>query len=192
MDQALILYILLLGLVSLQRLWELRKSSRNEKALLSRGGRVLSDGHYGWMKLLHGSWLGACLIESYFVAVPPPMWLVIPALVILAAGQILRILAIQTLGERWTTRIVVLPGHPPVQKGIYNKIRHPNYLGVILEITSLPLVYGCFVTAIVYSLANALLLKVRISAEEQALSEFCQYQDGFKDLSAFVPRNTRS
>lgn len=189
MDSVFFLYALLLLTVGLQRLWELRKSSRNEKALLERGGRVLSDGHYKWMKLLHSTWLGACFIEAYMLHAAPTLWLTVPALFFLVAGQVLRLLAIQTLADRWTTRIVVLPGHPPVQKGIYNWIRHPNYLGVILEVASLPLVYGCIFTAVAYSIANLLLLKVRIGAEESALSEFCRYQDDFQNLHAFVPRN---
>lgn len=185
----LVLFCGLLFLVSLQRLWELRKSARNEAALLEQGGRVLSDGHYVWMKLLHGSWLVACLVEAVWRADPPSLWLTVPMIVILCVGQILRLLAIQTLGGRWTTRIVVLPGHPPVQRGIYTKIKHPNYLGVILEIASLPLVYGCFYTALFYTVANLVLLKVRIAAEEEALSEFCQYQDQFKDLNKFIPQS---
>ena len=186
----LLAYIGLVFLISLQRLWELRKSARNEAALLEQGGRVLSDGHYIWMKLLHTSWLFACLGEAFWRAEPPNIWLAVPMLALLGAGQVLRILAIQTLGGRWTTRIVVLPGHPPVQRGIYTKIKHPNYLGVILEIASLPLVFGCVFTAVFYSIANLILLKVRIAAEEAALSEFCQYQDKFKDLNKFVPHST--
>jgi methyltransferase len=86
-------------------------------------------------------------------------------------AQALRIAAIVALGERWNVRIVVLPGEPPVRRGIYRWLRHPNYLAVVLEFLSAPLLFGAWVTMIAASLLNAVLLAVRVPAEERALED---------------------
>jgi methyltransferase len=89
----------------------------------------------------------------------------------LAAGQTLRYLAIRTLAECWSTRIYVVPDAPLIKHGIYRFVRHPNYLGVILEIASVPLLHAAYGTAVVFSLANLIILRHRIRLEELALDE---------------------
>ena len=100
----------------------------------------------------------------------PPVGLSVAAFMCLLMGQVLRLTAMNTLGARWTTRIIVLPKVDVVAGGIFKYIRHPNYLGVILEIAALPLVFGCWRTTLGFTVANGALLWVRIQAEEEALS----------------------
>ncbi len=100
-------------------------------------------------------------------------------------AQALRYWAIATLGWRWNTRIVVVPGTAPVTAGPYRWVRHPNYVAVIAEMIALPLVHGAWLTALVFSVGNALLLRVRIRAEEQALGE--PWQHAFAGRPRFVP-----
>lgn len=164
------LYLALVVAVAVQRLWETGRSKRNVAALLARGAEEHGAGHFPVMVALHGSWLVACAAEAWFaVPEPPPTVLWVGALIVLAVGQALRLLAMRALGERWTARVIVLPGAPLVEHGLFRWIRHPNYVGVILEIAALPLVYGAWRGALAFSIANALLLRHRIAVEEEAL-----------------------
>jgi methyltransferase len=99
----------------------------------------------------------------------------------------LRYWAISTLGDRWTTRIFVVPGEPPVVGGPYRYLRHPNYLAVIAEVAALPLVHTAWLTAGLGSLANALVLRARIRAEEAALSQASDYLEKLGGRPRFVP-----
>jgi len=122
------------------------------------------------MKILHGSWFFATLLEIIFLRRRPRPPLVVIAALVFTIGQSLRYAAIRTLAERWTARVVTVPGARPVSRGIYCHVRHPNYLGVALEIAAFPLLHSAGWTALVYSVANLLLLRARIHAEEQALA----------------------
>ena len=191
METAQLVYLALVAAVAAQRVWELRISARHTAALLKRGGREVASSHYPVMAALHTTWLFACAAESFWAS--PPSYLVAGlGLALLIAGQTLRILAIKTLGERWTTRIIVLREGDPVVGGIFKYVRHPNYLGVIIEIAALPLIFGCWYTAVLFSLANGALLTVRIRAEEQALQEAYDYQAHFADTKRFMPGGQRS
>ncbi|HCP47500.1 MAG TPA: hypothetical protein DIU15_15775 [Deltaproteobacteria bacterium] len=171
MSIGLTAYFFLVACVAAQRLLELRIASNNTEALLSRGAREFESRHYIVMKVLHTTWLVACVAEASWRGVPPAMSFSVYAGLFFAIGQILRVAAMTELGPRWTTRIIVLPEAPPVAGGIYRFIKHPNYLGVILEIAALPLVFGSWFTATIFSIANlALLLGARIPAEEEALT----------------------
>lgn len=164
---------MLVTLVALQRLVELWWSHRNEKALLALGGLRCAPKHFTWMKLIHASWLIAMVIEVWVFNRPfYPTWGTICFLLFMV-GQIVRILAIATLGQRWTASIVVLPGKKLVSHGIYRFIKHPNYIGVILEIAFLPLVHGAVISSLIFSLLNLVILKIRISNEEHALRAHC-------------------
>lgn len=161
----------LVGLLALQRLFELRLSARNESIIRARGGREHAAWQAGAMKVLHGSWFIAMLLEVYTLRRPFLPGVSLPALLTLIVGQSLRYAAIRSLDWRWTVKVMTLPGLPRVQKGIYRYLRHPNYLGVILEIFAVPLLHSASVTAILFSLANLLLLRARIRTEDQALHE---------------------
>jgi len=155
--------VAVLGFVTLQRLAELALSQRNTKTLLARGAYEVAPGHYPFLVLLHAAWLAAL----WFLGPGPPLEFV--PLIIFALLQLARLWVIATLGERWTTRIIVLPGAPLVKSGPYRWFNHPNYLIVIGEIASLPLVFGLPMVAIVFSFLNGLMLWVRISCENRAL-----------------------
>jgi len=164
-------FMLLVALLATQRLWELRRSRRNEIRMKEKGGFERFPEHYRVLVALHVLWFAVMLAEVWYFRTAPPLWLVIVAFSGLAAGQTLRYLAIRTLSERWSTRIYVVPDAPLIKHGIYRFVRHPNYLGVILEIASVPLLHAAYGTAVVFSLANLIILRHRIRLEELALDE---------------------
>ena len=182
-----ILYLLLVGAVALARLVELRLAQRNRRALVAQGGIEVGAAHYPWMVALHALFLTAAPLEVVLLHRPFRPFLAAAMLVLLAAAMTLRYAAITTLGQRWTTRILVIPGLPPVVSGPYRFLRHPNYVAVVLEMAALPLVHGAWWTATVFSLANLLLLRVRIRAEERALAEAGPYASRFAATPRFVP-----
>jgi methyltransferase len=165
---------LFLGFVAalgVQRLFELRLSQRNEQRMRQHGGREHAPETYRWIVTLHAAWFAAMLLEVFAGKRKFHPRLALPAFGVFAAGQALRLIAIHTLGWRWSARIMTVPGPAgaPVQHGIYWYIRHPNYLGVELEIISVPLMHSAYITSIIFGVANLLLLRDRIRREEQAL-----------------------
>ncbi|HEX2222668.1 MAG TPA: isoprenylcysteine carboxylmethyltransferase family protein [Thermoanaerobaculia bacterium] len=184
------LYTLLVVLVAAGRLVELRIAEHNRRQLLARGAVEASPGHYPWMVLLHTAFLIACPLEVWLLGRPFLPGLAAVALVVLVLAMALRGWVISALGGRggrWTTRILCLPGVAPVTGGPYRYLRHPNYLAVIAEIAALPLVHTAWLTAAVFSLLNAWLLRVRIAAEEAALTELSGYGPAFADRPRLVP-----
>ena len=155
--------VAVLAFVTLQRLAELALSQRNTKRLLARGAYEVAPEHYPFLVLLHASWLAVL----WFLGPGPPIETV--PLILFALLQLGRIWVIATLGERWTTRIIVLPGEPLVKSGPYGWVNHPNYLIVIGEFAVLPLVFGLPMVAILFSALNGLMLWVRIRDENKAL-----------------------
>jgi methyltransferase len=186
-----IVFVGIVLLLVIQRLLELRHSRRNEALLFAQGGREHAPGHFRFMTLVHTLWFLAMLGEVLILdrrLDRPSAWIVAGfALAATCMGQALRYAAIRTLGARWSVRIVTVPNAPAVAGGIYRYIRHPNYLGVILEIAAVPLLHGAFLTAIVFSLANALVLAIRIRAEETALRQENDYSGRMQDRPRFVP-----
>jgi len=182
-----ILYTAWVAAAAAGRLAELRIADRNRARLLARGGVEASPGHYPFMVLLHTLFLFACPLEVWLLDRPfiPPLAASMLALFLLAMA--LRWWVIRTLAGRWTTRIVVLPGAPPVTGGPYRWIRHPNYVAVCLEIAALPLIHTAWLTALVFSVANAVLLRVRIRAEERALAASTSYGEVFAGTPRWIP-----
>lgn len=179
------LYLGLLVLVALERVLELVISARNARLARTRGGVETGQGHYPVMAVFHAAFLLACALEVVLLRRPFPGavgWL---ALGVVVAAQALRYWAIATLGWRWNTRIVVVPGAVPITGGPYRFVRHPNYVAVIAEMLALPLVHGAWLTALVFSVGNAWLLRVRIRAEEHALGE--PWRHAFAGRPRFVP-----
>ena len=166
-----LLFVGFVAALGVQRLFELRLSRRNEERMRQRGGREHTPETYRWIVTLHAAWFAAMLLEVFAGKRKFRPRLAMLALSLFAAGQVLRLTAIRTLGWRWSTRVMTVPGPEgaPVQQGIYRYIRHPNYLGVELEILSAPLVHSAYLTSAVFGVANALLLRDRIHREEQAL-----------------------
>jgi methyltransferase len=89
---------------------------------------------------------------------------------LVVASQALRWWCIVTLGPRWNTRVIVVPGLPPVRSGPYRLIAHPNYVAVVVEGVALPLMHGCWMTAVVFTALDAVLLAVRLRVENRALA----------------------
>jgi methyltransferase len=164
-----LLYTGLVLLVALQRLAELALSRRHERRLRERGAIEVGAGHYPWMVALHAAFLASCLAEVWWLKRPFVPALAAIAIAALLAATGLRAWTLRTLGERWTTRVLVLPGKALVAGGPYRFLRHPNYLAVVLEVAALPLVHTAWATAIVFSALNLVLLRVRIGVEERAL-----------------------
>ena len=152
-----------LALVTLQRLSELWLSNRNTRRLMSEGAFEVAPRHYPLIVAVHALWLAAL----WWLAPPQPIdgfWLGMFVLIELA-----RIWVLASLGKRWTTRIIVLPGAPLVSRGPYRWVNHPNYVVVIAEIAVLPLVFGLWQLALIFSVLNAAVLTVRIREENRAL-----------------------
>ena len=155
--------IAILAFVTLQRLVELPVARANLKRLLADGGYEVGAAHYPLIVALHASWL----ITLWLLAVGKPVH--IPFLLLFLLIEAGRVWVLRTLGSRWTTRIVVVPGEQLVRRGPYRFLDHPNYLVVTAEIAVLPLVFGLWQVALVFSILNAVILFVRIRAENQAL-----------------------
>lgn len=172
----------------IQRLFELRISKKNELYLLSQGGEKHSDNLLGVVKVLQVCWMIAAIAEVWYFDRPFIFPLAAVALSVTLAGQVLRFLSMQALERRWTLPIITLPNTPVVNKGIYLYLRHPNWLGVILEITALPLIHGAYLTALIFSLANALLMNRRIQFEEAALTQKSNYSSVFANRTRFIPK----
>ena len=156
--------VIVLALVTLERGAELAWARRNTRRLLARGAREEGARHYPLIVALHAAWLAGLWLLAWNRAVSIP-WLAV--FVVLQAG---RLWVLATLGERWTTRIIVLPGESLVRRGPYRWLRHPNYVVVAGEIVALPLAFGLYPYALAFSVLNAAVLYLRIRAEEQALA----------------------
>lgn len=165
-----------------ERLVELVLSKRHAAKAFARGGIEVGQAHYRVMTAFHTLFLIACAVEAkpqlddvlFFAFLPGAL-----------AAQGLRWWAIRTLGERWNTRVIVVPGEEPVTTGPYRFMKHPNYLAVVIELFCVPMMMGAYFTAIVFTVGNALLLYVRIRAEEKALGPI--WEQAFAGKSRMLP-----
>lgn len=160
----------LICLVALERIAELVVAKRNLRWALAQGGRETGIGHYPLMVVLHAGLLVGAVVEVALTHRPFLPWLGWPMVALVLASQALRWWCISSLGRQWNTRIIVIPGHPLVHRGPYRYLRHPNYLAVIVEGLSLPLVHTAWLTAAVFTTCNAGLLVIRITLENRALA----------------------
>ena len=158
------LAVLLLALVTAERLGELWLARRNTTALIADGAVEHAPGHYPLIVLLHTAWLAGLWVLAWSSPINM-LWLAVFLLL-----QVLRVWVLATLGPRWTTRIIVKPGAPLVARGPYKWLSHPNYVVVALEIAVLPLAFGLWGYAILFTLLNAAMMWVRIRSESGALS----------------------
>lgn len=169
----MVAYTVLIAAFAIERLVEVRISLNNARLSFSRGGVEHGQGHYPLMVVVHTLFLLSCVAEVWWLERPFWPLLGVPMLVLCGLTQALRWWVIQTLGWRWNTRVIVVPGLAPVTEGPFRYLHHPNYLAVIIEMAALPLVHGAFLTAIVFSLLNALVLWLRLRVENRVLG----YQD---------------
>jgi len=188
-----LLFPLLVLLTMLQRLTELTRS-RTNRSTLEAASFVSVDSalSYTAMVAVHSFWLIAMLLEHHFAPWSLPKVLALAALFVFIGAQALRFSVMRALGYQWNTRVMT----PNVQdsdlkvvaSGPYRYVRHPNYLAVIIEFISLPLVGGAVVTAVVGTIANIFVLKHRVSIEERSLFARSGYAELFGNLPRFVPR----
>lgn len=163
-------FTVLVAAVAAERLVELAVSARHLRWARERGGVEHGAGHYPFMAAVHTLLLVSCVVEVHLADRPFVPWLGWPMLVVVALTQALRWWCVRTLGPQWNTRIVVVPGLPLVDRGPYRWLRHPNYVAVVVEVAALPLVHTAWVTAVVFSALDAVVLSVRIPAEQRALT----------------------
>lgn len=182
------LYFALVVAVALERILELVITRRNLRWSTPLGGLEFGRTHYGFMVALQTAFLFACPLEVFFLGrafVPLLGWPMF-ALLILAMG--LRYWAVTTLGRRWSTRVIVVPGMPAIVGGPFRYLRHPNYVAVIVEGFALPLVHTAWLTALIYQVLNAWVLSIRIGVEERALRQHSSYDERLGDRDRFLPK----
>ena len=157
---------IILGYLIVQRLGELVYASANTRRLLAEGGREHGARHYPFFILLHGGWIAAIIICAEPTFYPPLIWIGLFVL-----SQILRFWTLASIGRWWTTRIISAPHFPRVRQGPYRFLPHPNYTVVAMEIAVIPLLLGTPWVALIFTIANAVLLRHRISLESEILKE---------------------
>jgi methyltransferase len=166
----MIWYLLLIAAVAFERVAELVVSKRNLPWSRTQGGVEFGAAHYPAMVVLHTGLLVGCLAEVFWLHRPFIPALGWPMLAIVVGAQVLRWWCITTLGQQWNTRVVVIPGATRVSGGPYRLLSHPNYVAVIAEGIALPLVHTAWITALLFTVLNAVLLATRISTENKALA----------------------
>jgi methyltransferase len=163
-------YVLLLVAIAAERVVELVVSKHNWEWSRARGGTEVGSRHYPAMVVLHIALLMGFLLEVKVLHrpfIPAVGW---PMLAVVGAAQGLRWWCITTLGRQWNTRVVVIPGAARVTGGPYRMLPHPNYVAVVVEGIALPLVHSAWITAVVFTILNAVLLTTRINVENAALA----------------------
>ena len=165
-----VLFTVLVAAVALERLAELVVSKRNAAWSFERGGVETGQRHYLVMVVLHTGLLVGALLEVWLLRPEFHPALGYPMLALVVASQALRWWCIATLGPRWNTRVIVVPGLPLVTGGPYRLTSHPNYVAVVVEGLALPLVHSAWITAVVFTACNAVLLTVRLRVENAALA----------------------
>ena len=163
-------YTLLIAAVAVERVAELVVAKRNLAWSRANGGIEFGAGHYPAMVILHSGFLFGCLAEVVLLDRPFLPALGWSMLAVLVAAQLLRWWCITTLGPQWNTRVVVIPGAQRITGGPYRFFSHPNYVAVIAEGIALPLVHTAWITALVFTILNAVLLNRRIAVENAALA----------------------
>lgn len=166
----MIAYPLFVGAIAVERIAELVVSTRNLAWSRAQGGNEFGAGHYPAMVALHTGLLVGCLAEPAVAARPFIPALGWPMVFLVLGAQALRWWCIATLGRQWNTRVVVIPGAQRVAAGPYRLLPHPNYVAVVVEGIALPLVHTAWVTALVFTVLNAALLRTRIGFENSALA----------------------
>jgi methyltransferase len=180
------LFSILYSLLVVQRVVELWIARKNERLMKDKGAYEVGRSHYKYIVALHVLFFVSLFIEVHTVQRDVASWWFIPFASFIVA-QCLRVWSIISLGYFWNTRIIILPGVNVVAKGPYRFMRHPNYVIVITEILVIPLIFQAYLTAILFTLLNAIVLSIRIPIEERALMEVTNYRDIFTEKSRFIP-----
>jgi len=163
-------FLILIWAVAFERLAELIVSNSNARWSFARGGVESGRGHYPAMVALHAGLLIAAPLEVAFGHRPFLAWLGWPMLAVVAGCQALRWWCIASLGRHWNSRVIVVPRDRLVSSGPYRWLRHPNYVAVAVEGLALPLVHTAWITALAFTVLNALVLRARLAVENRALA----------------------
>lgn len=175
---SLVAFVVVVALVGLERVAELVVSRRNATWSFARGGVERGFSHYPAMVVLHTGLLVGAVVEAVLREPRVPAGLAWSMVALVGLAQALRWWCIATLGRQWNTRVIVVPSLAPVRRGPYAVLRHPNYVAVVLEGIALPLVHGCWITALTFTALNAVLLRVRMKVEDAALGELAREPAG--------------
>jgi methyltransferase len=180
-------FFLFISVLIIQRLLELGIARRNEKWMKERGAIEFGMKHYQFIVLMHSLFFVVFIFEKVtFSRELSSFWPLLAAVFVCA--QLIRVWAISSLGTFWNTKIIVLPNVEVVRKGPYRFIKHPNYLVVSIELLVVPLMFGAYVTACLFTLLNVIMLSIRIPAEEKALRELTEYEGSFEKCNRFLPK----
>jgi methyltransferase len=180
------MFYIFMFIIIIQRLFELLIARSNEKWMKRQGAQEFGRGHYLVIVLMHSMFFVVLLLERMIfhreLSVIWPFWLVIFVL-----AQLVRLWALKSLGRYWNTKILVMPNVEVIQKGPYRYIKHPNYLVVSVELLVIPLLFGAYFTACLFTIINVIMLSIRIPAEEKALKELTEYEGLFQSCNRFLP-----
>lgn len=182
-------FLIFISFVFIQRFIELGLARRNAIWMKERGGVEFGAAHYPLVVLIHVLFLVSLTVEVIVFKPAPPLFLVLFYLTIFILAQIGRWWIIRSLGRWWNTRIFVLPRARVIRRGPYRWLRHPNYVVVMLEFISAPLIFGALFTAVFFSVLNFIVLRcIRIPVEERALSAMTNYEEEMEKITRLVPR----
>jgi methyltransferase len=188
MDLTTIAFLILLACVGAERLLELQVSRRHQRDLATCGARKQNDPQYRWMIALHAGVLIGAALEVTLLHRPFIVWLAIPALLLFVFATFLRWWVIRTLGVHWNTEVVDSAALGVVSDGPFRWIRHPNYLGVIVEVIALPLIHTAWITAAFAAVGNACVLRNRLRVEESVLDAVPAYRTSMSRKPRFLPK----
>lgn len=165
-------FLFMIIFVLIQRMLELFLARKHERLMKAKGAVERGGAHYSWLVAMHGAFFLALIGETILRANADGVPILFIPLSVFFIAQVLRMHVLRSLGVSWNTKIIILPEAEGVKTGAYRWLRHPNYIIVALEFMSLPLIFGDYFTAAIFSVFNALfLLLVRIPEEEKALAE---------------------
>lgn len=180
-------FLVFLSIVIVQRIVELFIARRNEKWMKELGAIEFGREHYRYMVWMHLLFFLSLFIEKLLFK--KELSFIWPFLVLIfLLAQIIRIWAISSLGKYWNTKIIVLPNANVVRKGPYRYIKHPNYFIVSVELIVVPLLFGAYITAGLFTILNFIMLSKRIPEEEAALKKLTEYEGMFKSCNRFLPK----
>jgi methyltransferase len=165
----IVYYYLFILAIGVEGLVELVVARRNAAWSFRQGGKEFGQGHYPVMVSMHALLVVSCVVEVSDLHRPFIPWLGWPMLAIVLLSTVVRWWCVTALGKHWNPRLIVIPGASLVRRGPYRWLHHPNYTAVVVEVAALPLVHSAWLTAIAFSIANALVLTVRIHTENTAL-----------------------
>jgi methyltransferase len=164
------MYYFFILAIALERLVELVFAKRNAAWSIAHGGREFGRDHYPAMVSMHALLLVSCIVEVWVLLHRPFIgWLGWPMVAVVVLSTVVRWWCVAVLGRQWNPRLIVIPGAPLVRRGPYRWLHHPNYTAVAVEVAALPMVHSAWLTAMMFSMANALVLNVRIRTENAAL-----------------------